>query len=432
MTVRDASETDEAGAERDALEVSVEEGAGWQRTLRVRVPADRVERIRGKQRKQLGGTLDLKGFRPGKVPDAVIEERFGEVVDHRTEEAAVEDALREALDAAEIQPASQPEVGDVRYEKGEDLVFDARLEVVPVLELERTSGFRIDRPEVEVTDEDVREVLDRLREDEGVFQPVDRPPEEGDQVSVQIVPVDEGGEPEEEERGEPYRFVIGEGYAIPDVEEAILSLEPGTEGDFDVRFPEDFSSDELAGRTRRLRIELLEVKARELPALDDSFAASVGDFDSLEELESAVLEDLRRHREDEAEEAMRRGLLDAIIEANPFDVPAAMVDRYLDRVIDAPPEADPEQVREARERFRPRAEQEVRRQLVVDHLMEREGYAATDEELDERIAEIAARRDETPEAVRRQLARQGRLEGVRQHLATEKMFEDLAEASKVG
>lgn len=432
MTVRDASETDEAGAERDALEVSVEEGAGWQRTLRVRVPADRVERIRGKQRKQLGGTLDLKGFRPGKVPDAVIEERFGEVVDHRTEEAAVEDALREALDTAAIQPASQPEVGDVRYEKGEDLVFDARLEVVPVLELERTSGFRIDRPEVEVTDEDVREVLDRLREDEGVFQPVDRRPEEGDQVSVQIVPVDEAGEPEEEERGEPYRFEIGEGYAIPDVEEAILSLEPGTEGDFDVRFPEDFSSDELAGRTRRLRIELLEVKARELPALDDSFAASVGDFDSLEELESAVREDLRRHREDEAEEAMRRGLLDAIIEANPFDVPAAMVDRYLDRVIDAPPEADPEQVREARERFRPRAEQEVRRQLVVDHLMEREGYAATDEELDERIAEIAARRDETPEAVRRQLARQGRLEGVRQHLATEKMFEDLAEASKVG
>jgi len=394
MTVSDASETDEARSERDALEVTLEEGAGWERTLRVRVPADRVERIRRKQRKELGGSLDIKGFRPGKVPDAVVEERFGEVVDHRTEEAAVEEALREALGTAEVEPASQPEVGNVRYEKGEDLVFEARLEVVPVLELERTAGFRIDRPEVEVTDEDVREVLDRLREDEGVFRPVDRPPEEGDQVSVRIVPVDEAGEPEEEEgeRGDPYRFVIGEGYAIPDVEEAILSLEPGTQGDFDVRFPEDFSSDELAGRTRRLRVELLEVKARELPALDDRFAASVGDFDSLEELESAVLEDLRRHREDEAEEVVRRGLLDAIIEANPFDVPAAMVDRYLDRVIDAPPEADPEQVQEARERFRPRAEQEVRRQL----------------------------------------ARQGRLESVRRHLATEKMFEELKEASTVG
>lgn len=429
MTVTD---TDETGAATSELDVSVEEGDGWTRTIRVRVPADRMARLRAKERDQLGSSVNLKGFRPGKVPDAVVEQRFGEVVDRRTEETAVEEVLREALRTAELEPASRPEVRNVRYSEGEEMVFEARLEVVPTLELERVSGFRIDRPETGVTDEDVREVLDSLREDHGVFQPVDRPPEEGDQVSVRITPLDEAGEPEEgEDEGEPYRFVLGEGYAIPDVEEAILSLEPGGRDDFRIAFPEDFSSDELAGRTRRIRIELLEVKARELPALDDRFAADVGEFDSLEELESAVLEDLQRHREEEAEEEVRRGLLDAIIEANPFDVPSSMVERWLDRVIDAPEEADPEKVQEARRRLRPRAEQEVRRQLVVDHLMQRGGYSASDEELAERIGEIAASRDESPEEVRRRLARQGRLEGMRQHLATEKMFDELKEGSRV-
>lgn len=427
-----ATETDETGTATSELDVSIEEGTGWSRTLRVRVPADRMEGIRAKERDELGGSVNLKGFRPGKVPDAVIEKRFGEVVDHRTERAAIEEMLPEALRSAELQPAGRPEVHDVRYSAGEELVFEARLEVVPTLELERVSGFQIDRPDTEVGDEEVREVLDRLREDHGVFHPVQRPPEEGDQVAVRITPLDESGEPEEdEEEGEPYRFVLGEGYAIPDVEEAILSLEPGERDDFRIAFPEDFSSDELAGRTRRIRVELLEVKARELPALDDRFAAEVGDFDSLEELESAVLEDLRRHREEEVEEEVRRSLLDAIIEANPFDVPAALVERYLDRAIDAPEEADPEKVQQARERVRPRAEQEVRRQLVVDHLMERGDYAVSDAELEERIREIAESRDDSPEEVRRRLSRQGRLEGVRQHIATEKMFDELKESSRM-
>lgn len=423
---------DEATGTRDVerpagtgLEIDVQERPDATRVVSVTVPSGRMDSVRARERKQLGGTLDLKGFRPGKVPPEVVEKRYGEVVDERTARTAVDEAWREAVEEAGLEPVSRPEIRDVRYEAGGPLSFRAEVEVAPTLALERIGGFRIDRPEAGVGEADVETVLDRLRDDHAVYEPADRAPRDGDQVAVRITPLDEEGEPEEEEAGEPYRFVLGEGNAIPDVEEAIRSLAPGEKDDFRVTFPGDFSDQELAGSRKGIRVELLEVKARDLPELDDDFAAEVGDFASVDELRSAVLEDLRKHREEEAEETVRRSLLDAIIEANPFDVPEAMVERYLDRVIDAPPQADPEEVQEARRSVYPRAEQEVRRQMVIDHLMEREGLEATDEEVDARIAEIAERRGEEPAGVRRRLARSGRLEGVRHHLAVEKLFEDL-------
>lgn len=425
--------TDSPDIPASELEITVEEGAGSTRHLTVEIPADRVERIRERERKQLGSSLNLDGFRPGKVPARVVEERYGEVVDERVRRTGVEEGVRQALRDAEIQPVSQPEVRNVRYQRGGDLVFEAEVEVAPTLELERIGGFRIEEPSTEVSDEDVEEVLTRLREDEAVWEPVTRAPADGDQVAVRILPLDEEGEPDpaDEEEKEPYRFELGEGYAIPDVEDAIRTLEPGETDDFDVRFPDDFDNETLAGTDRRLRIELLEVKEKGLPPLDDEFASRIGDFESVEELRGAVVEDLEQHRREEADEAVRRSLLDSIIEANPFEVPEAMVDRYLDRVIDAPEDVDPEQLQEARKEFYPRAEQEVKRQMVVDHLMEREGYEATDEELEERIREIAGRREMEPDELRRQLARQQQLEGVRRHIATEKLFDRLREESEV-
>lgn len=426
-------DTERPDAPASGLDVTVEEEGDATRLVTVRVPAERVERIRERERDELGGSINLDGFRPGEVPGRMVEERYGEVVDQRVRRSTAEDALRDVLRDADFRPVERPEVTSVSYERGDDLTFEARIEVAPTPELERIGGFRIDRPDAEVTDEDVEEVLGRLRDDHAVWEPATREPADGDQVAVDITPLDEEGEPGESDDGtdEPYRFELGEGYAIPEVEEAIKTLEPGETGEFEVRFPDDFDDADLAGATRTLHIELLEVKEKDLPPLDDEFATQIGDFGSMEELRSAVLDDLRSHREEEAEEEVRRTLLDSIIEANPFEVPETMVEQYLDRVIDAPDEADPEQIQEARRQFYPRAEQEVKRQMVLDRLMEREGVEATEEELDARVREIADSRDVEPDEVRRQLARQQQLDGVRRHIATEKLFERLKEQSEV-
>jgi len=410
-----------------SLRVEVEEGEGWKRLLTVTVSSDRVRRIREEERRELGGSLDLKGFRPGKVPPEVVEKRYGRVVDERTARRAVEEAYREAVRSRGLRPVEDPEVRDVSYREGEDLTFRAAIEIVPEVRIERRSGFRVERPGVKVTDRDVEEIVARIREDHAVWRPVERKPVEGDQVSVRIRPEGEGADAS----SEPYRFELGDGYAIPDVEEAIRSLEPEESGVFEVTFPEDFDDGELAGRRRRLEIELLAVQEKELPEADDGFAARVGDFDAMAELEEAIRDDLRRHGEEEAEEAVRRRLLDAVVEANPVELPEVMVDRYLDRVLDVPPEADPERVDEVRREVRPRAERELKRQLVMDRMIEDGGYEATEEELERRLREIAERRDEDVERTRRRLRSEGRLEGIRRHLETEKLFEELKSESRI-
>lgn len=443
-------EEDEAPQASD-LEVRVEEGEGWERLLTITVSPRRVARTRAREREQLSKSVRLKGFRPGKVPDEVMEQRFGPAIDDRTIRRLVEDAYREAVRGEDLHPVGEPEIDSVDYREGESLSFRAAFEVVPEITLERTGGFRLERPAAEVDEEEVEELLGRVRDEQAVWEPVTRQPEEGDMVSVRIGPAggeaadeaaEAGGaeaaeavEPEGTKAGEPelrsYRFALGEGQAIPGVEEAIQTLSPGESGDFEVSFPEDFDDEEMAGASRRLHIELVDVKRKSLPALDDELARSVGDFESLEALRDAVREDLERNAEQEAEDTLRQQILDSIAEANPFEVPRAMVENYLDRVIEAPENADPERVQEARRQVYPSAEKQIRRQLVLDRLLEEGEYDATEEELEARIEELGERRGVDPRDLRRQLDRRSQTERLRRQIAVEKVFEALKSRSEI-
>lgn len=417
--------------DRDGLEVAVEEREAWKRRLTITVAPERVARARERELRKVRDSVKLKGFRKGRVPPQVIEQRYGPLVDERTVNSLVSDAYRQALEGEALEPVGEPTFGQVRYEPGESLTFQVELEVMPDIRLQRVGGFRIRRPEFALEEGEVRDVIERLREERAVWEPVERGPEEGDRVSVRIARRGEEGEADETPEGRAYRFELGAGYAIPEVEEAIRSLEAGGSGEFEVTFPEDFDDPEMAGKTQTLRIELQEVKSRRLPALDDQFASEVGDFDSLGALEDAIREDLVRHKERESRDAVRDRIVDALIEANPFEVPRAMVDRYLERVIDAPEDADPEQLENARRSLRPAAERQIKRHLILEHLIEREGLEATDEELEDRVRETAERRGTEPRRLRQRLAREKGLETLRNQIAVEKVFGYLESLSEI-
>ncbi len=408
------------------LEVEIEEGEAWRRRLRITVSPARVATTRSREKERLARSVRLKGFRPGRIPSEVVEQRFGPAIDDRTIRRLVEDAYREAIEGHDLHPVGEPEIADVEYQEGESLSFEAEFEIVPELRLDRTSGFRIDQPPVEVEDAEVERLMDRIRYDQAMWEPVERQPEDGDMVSVRIGPV---AEPETELR--PYRFELGQGRAIEGVEAAIRSLAPGESGEFEVQYPDDFDDPELAGATRELRVELDEVKQKGLPPLDDEFARSVGDFDTLEALRDAVRDDLHRHAEEEAEETVRQKLLDAIAEANPFEMPRGMVERYLDRIIEAPENADRERVEQARRQVYPSAERHLRRQLILDRLLEEGEYDATEEELDARLAELGEKRGIEPRDLRRRLQRDKQLDRLRRQLAVEKVFEELKRRSNL-
>jgi len=411
-----------------ALQVSVQEQERWRRRMSVTVPASVVREEEQRAAKKLASQARMKGFRKGRVPARVIESRFGGALRKEALDRLVGEAYRQALAAERLRPISEGEVEDLRYEPDQDLSFSITFDVQPVVNLQRLGGFAVERSVPPVTEEHVEGVLARIQEQNGVWKPVEEgTPEDGDLVSVKLVRL----EGEEESDAREYDIVMGQGDAIPDIEAAIKTLEPGGTGDFDVSFPEDFPDESRRGEAGRVRVTLVGRRTLEVPPLDDDLARQVGSFESLEALKNKVREDIEREAAQRAEAVVRGRLLDFVIEANPFEVPISMVNRYTEGIVGDAKDIPPDRMGEIREQLRPEAERAVKRILVVERIAETQQLTATEDEIDARVEEIAAANDATPAKVYASLQKAGRLESLERELTEGKVFDFLKEQSQV-
>lgn len=419
------------------LQISIEEPAAWSRKLVITVPAERVRTERLKVARQLAKRVRIPGFRKGKIPLERMEARFGPDIDRHTRQQVIDTAFREAVNVKELDPISEPRVANVVYDRDAELTFEVAFDIRPDVKLGRLGGFRLSRPEVTVREEEVAERLEEMRRQLALWRPVERKPTVGDSVEVEITPLEDLEEEEgkaggEEAEPQGYRFVLGQGQAIPEVESAILTLDPGATNEFTVSFPADFPDEEKRGSRQRLRIHLKQALEQELPVLDDEFARSVGEFEDLDGLREAIREDVRRLNEREAEAKLNHDLIDQVIQANPLEVPESMVARYLDALIGAAnAEADPDAVAEARREARPAAEWGIRRQLIVQWIAEDQGFAASREEIQERVQALAKRVGRPVAEIRAKLGKSGELRDIERSIVEEKVFRYLREQSDI-
>jgi trigger factor len=430
------------------LQVSVEEQERWRRSMSVTVPASMVHREEQRAAKNLASRARLKGFRKGRVPAKVIESRFGGTLRQEALDKLIGEAYRTALAAQDLKPISEGAIEQVSYEPEQDLVFSISFDVQPQIDVARLSGFAVERPVADVTDEHVDQVLTRIQEQNGAWRPVEEgQPQERDLVSVRIkkLPADADEEPEgdaddgaaevstadEGDEGKEYEFLLGQGDALPDIETAIKSLETGGSGEFDVSFPEDFPDEGRRGDSERVRITLVSRKIQELPELDDELAKQVGDFETLDDLKARIREDLNKEADQEVENVVRGRLLDLVLDANPFEVPVSMVDRYADGVIGDQPNLDPEKLEEIRASIRGEAEKAVKRILLIEKVADTQGLAASEEDIDNRVEEIAEANDSTAAKVYADLQKAGRLEMLERELTERKVFDFLKDQSEI-
>lgn len=411
------------------LKVSVQEQERWRRVMSVTVPASVVQKEEQKAAKQLASRARMKGFRKGRVPTKLVESRYAGTLRREALDKLIASAYREALAVEQLRPISEGEIEDIQYQPAQDLTFAIAFDVEPTIHVGRVGGFVVERTVRPVTDEQIERVLARVQEQNGVWRPEEAgKPADADLVSVNILKLDAEGAPEGE--GRDYDFILGQGDAIPDIEAAIKTLEIGDVGDFDVTFPPDFPDESRRGEVERVRIALVSRRVLEVPALDDDLARQVGDFESLESLTVKIRTDMEREASESADAAVRSRLLDLLIEANPFEVPKSMVDRYASAVLGD--QGIPEDRRgELFERIRPEAERAVKRLLMVDRLAETQGLTTTDEELDTRVEQIAAANDTTPAKVYAELQKSGRLESVERELTEKKVFDFLRDQSEI-
>ena len=409
------------------IQIKTKKSEGLERLLEVSVPVETVRVAEEKAAKKYATQARLPGFRPGKAPAAIVRKKFGEAIRQAALETLVQDAFKEVMEREKLQPASQPHVHDLHFDEGKPLTFELHVEVRPEVKLDRTSGFRVKRPEKNVGETQLSEQLDTLRDQRAAWTPVDGKPMPGDQVTVNLATAEDGGAMS---NAKEYRLVIGEGQAIAAIEELILEAAPGQTIERPVKWPEDFPDEAQRGKTKPVRVELLDVKRKSLPALDDAFAREVGDFDSLDALKTAVKADLESHAERDSESQLRQQLIDEVISANPFDVPEGWVAELSDSYLKQFQVPEAERPRFAQE-FRPVAERQVRRDLVIETIAEREGLTATEADIDDRVADVANKRGSNPSEVYASLQKAGRLREIERSITEEKVFTWLKERNTV-
>jgi len=396
-------------------------------SLEVTIPPDNVKAAEERATKVYQQRARLPGFRQGKVPAAVVRKKFAEDIRQETLRELVQESWRVAQKQEELKPIADPHIHNLKWEQGSPVTFEFHVELKPDLKLQRLGGFRLTRTVPAISAAQVDAQVNTMREQRAPWTPVTgEKPKPKDLVDV-IIATRENGEVKDPQ---PYQFVLGEGRAIPDVEERVMNLTPGESVDATVRFPDDFAEEAKRGQTRDIQLTLREVKRQELAALDDAFAREMGDFESLEALRTAVAADLGKEAERDADAKVRSELIEQIVQANNVVAPRPLVERVLGMYAQAY-EIPEERWPQFAEEFRAIAEAQVRRDLVLDNVVESQNLRATEAELDERIQQLAEKRGMPAPQLYASLEKAKRLRDVARSITEEKVFTHLLSQSTV-
>jgi trigger factor len=409
------------------IQVLSRKSEGAERRLQISVSAEHVADARERAARRVAQQVRLPGFRPGKAPAAVVRKKFADEIKQQALDTLMREAYESVLETEQLEPVTQPHAHDVKFDEGQPLTFELHCEVKPTVSLERLSGFRVTRPTPRVTDEMVNDQIAQLRDQRATWAPVEDKPREGDMVAVLLATSDDDGTMPE---GKEFRLIVGAGQAIAAIEELITELSPGGTIERPVKWPDDFPDEAQRGRSKTVRMTLNEVKRKSLPPLDDALARELGDFDSLDALTKAVRDDLTASAARDADAAVRGALMDEIIGANAFDVPPSWVRSLVGAYAEAYKVPEEERDKFARE-FQSMAERQVRRDLVVETVAAREKLAAAEKDVDDRVAEMAAKRGTEPGQLYAALQKANRIREIERSITEDRVFEYLLSKSTV-
>jgi trigger factor len=314
------------------MQVSVETTGTLERRMKVRVPAERIENEVEGRLKTLSKRARVNGFRPGKVPMKVVRQNFGGQVRDEVLSELLRQSLSEAFVDQKLSPAGGPRIDELKAEPGADLEYVAIFEVYPEVKLAAFDSIAVEQPVASVTDADVDRMLDNLRKQRGTWNPVSRAARKDDRVTLDF----EGtldGQPFPGNQGSDVPVVLGGGRMIPGFEDALIGRKAGDEHAFDVTFPHDYPTAQLAGRPARFTVKVKEVAEIELPALDDALAAAFGVKDGgVARLRAEVRENMERELAETIARRQKEQVLEGLLRVNTVELPKALVDEEIARL----------------------------------------------------------------------------------------------------
>ena len=372
--------------------------------LEITIEAEKFENAIKKVYFQNAKYFNIPGFRKGKAPMNIVEKYYGAQIFYEDafNEVATE-AYDEALAENKIEVVSRPEVDIIQMEKGKDLIFTAVVQTKPEVELGKYKGIEISKIEYTVKDEDIEHELGHMQEHNSRLITVDeRPLENGDTATIDFEGfVDgvafEGG------KAEGHELEIGSGAFIPGFEDQLVGMKIDEDKEIKVTFPKEYFSKDLAGKEATFKVKLHEIKKKELPELDDEFAKDVSEFDTLDELKKSIKEKLEKSNEQRAKYETEDAAIKAVCEKAKLDIPSGMIDLEVDNML-----KDFEQrlsyqglnleqylkmigktEEEMRKEYEPQAIEAIKSRLVLEAIIKAEKIEASEEEVKEKLEEMA-------------------------------------------
>ncbi len=397
--------------------------------------ADETQRVVEKIQKQ----ANVPGFRPGKAPLSIIQNRFKSEIRQEVIEALLPKVLQKRFEEDKLAVVGTPNIVDLKFEDGQPMVFKAQFDVHPEFDLGEYKGLEVEYEDPVVAEADVEDRLAQIRDSKAEYVNLDpRPAESGDYAVVSLESV-EGVE------GEPVKsnemmIELGNPDTMPAFTEGITGMTPGESKIIEVSYPEDYGQEKLSGKTVKFDVELKFLRSKELPDLDDEFAKSMGDFQTLDEFKNQVRASILQERTYRAQEEAKSKLIEKLADSHSFAVPETYVERQLESQLRnyaqtlAMQGIDPKTLNIDFNKFKEsqteRATRDVKAGLLLDRIGTVEAIAATNDEIDREVSRLARSQREPVAAVRMKMEKDGGLDRLASRIRTDKTINFLFEQAR--
>ncbi|MCH7765927.1 MAG: trigger factor [Acidobacteria bacterium] len=414
-----------------------------QRELEIEIPAEVVEKETQRVTREFTRLARIPGFRPGKAPAELVRRRFWDDIKSEVLHSLIPSSLQNAFREGNLNPVGNPSIAELQFEPAKPLRFKASFEVLPEFTLGEFKGLSVEAAKVEVTDQDVEQELERLREQAATYMPVeDRPAEDGDTVVASLVGVVTNAK----EKREPLvldevEVHLGEEGTMEAFSQGLQGVRAEEERQFDAPYPDGYPDARLAGQTVAFTARVKAVRRKQLPTLDDEFAQQVGNYKTVQELTQKLRQDMQQAAARQEKELTQQRLLDELLSRHEFPLPEALVQHQIDMRLERRVRAlvaqgiDPQQVQvdwaKVRRDQREGAIRDLKLGLLLERIAKVENLQSTEEEVASEIERLAQSSNQTPEAVRARLTKEQGLDRIESAIRSEKVIEFLHSQARI-
>jgi len=394
------------------MQVTVEDINTVKKVLHIEIPKDKVLDELDKAYSDLKKRAKVKGFRPGKTPRSMLQRLYQKDVHADVSSKLIQESLIDAIKEADLKILGPPRVDPPELSEKTSYRFDATIEVSPQIRDIDFKGLDLKKNIYAVTDEEVQVQLQMLQKNLAYFKDIeeDRPARENDFVLIDYEGFQNGNPFTETRRTENYSLKIGNGQILKPFDDQLIGMKKGDQKDIIVTFPEDYFNPKLASREITFQVNLKSIRQQVLPSIDDALAKQLGNFESLEDLKKAIVENLTKGYEKRTEQEISEQIFQALISRNDFEVPDLLVESELEAILDEAERSfsyhnktfeDAGLSREKlRERYREVAEKQVKRHLLLSKLIEQEKLQLSEQDLENGMEDMAKASGQSMEEIK--------------------------------